>query len=157
MFLMTCRAGAVLDDVRFVKAVFLMTSLAFAIDRFYGDAVTKTIAYHLGKFPGGDVAVVTLGAVVPELCVTRRNFAGVKESFATVLLKKPDRDQSAKDREQTDNESRAPPGVKSAIITEIAFVTLGDLFLGAFGHFNSTQQLKPAKRAANLTALSSQA
>jgi len=44
MFLMTRRAGAVLNDVRFVKAVFLMASLAFAIDRFDGDAVTKTIA-----------------------------------------------------------------------------------------------------------------
>jgi hypothetical protein len=44
MFLMTRRAGAVLNDVRFVKAVLLMTSLAFAIDRFDGDAVTKTIA-----------------------------------------------------------------------------------------------------------------
>jgi len=44
MFLMTRRAGAVLNDVRLVKAVFLMASLAFAIDRFDGDAVTKTIA-----------------------------------------------------------------------------------------------------------------
>src|SRR5438876_9804127 len=44
MFLMTRRAGTALNDVRFVKAVFLMTSLAFAIDRFDGDAVTKTIA-----------------------------------------------------------------------------------------------------------------
>jgi len=40
-----------------------------------------------------------LGAVVRELGVTGRNFAGVKKSFAAVLLKKPDRDQSAKDRE----------------------------------------------------------
>jgi hypothetical protein len=44
MFLVTRRAGAVLDDVRFVKTVLLVTSLAFAIDRFDGDAVAKAIA-----------------------------------------------------------------------------------------------------------------
>jgi hypothetical protein len=49
--------------------------------------------------------------------------------------------------------------MEPAVISEIAFVTLGDLLLRAsrFGHFNSTRQLKPVKAAASLTALSSQA
>src|ERR1700731_1595463 len=98
MFLVTGRAGSILDDVGFVKAVLLMTSLAFAIDRFDGDAVAKTIAQDGGKFSGDGIAVVTLGAIIGELRVTRRNLAGIKKSFATVLLKKPDREQTAKDR-----------------------------------------------------------
>jgi len=70
MFLMTRRAGAVLNDVRFVKAVLLVTALTFAIDRFDGDAVAKTIAQHRAEFSGGDIAIVTLRAVIGELRVT---------------------------------------------------------------------------------------
>ena len=47
MFLMARRAGAVLNDVRFVKAVFLMTSLAFAIDRFDGRSEPFTWLYRI--------------------------------------------------------------------------------------------------------------
>jgi hypothetical protein len=44
MFLVTGRAGTILNDVGFVKTVLLVTSLAFAVYRFDGDAVAKAIA-----------------------------------------------------------------------------------------------------------------
>ena len=81
-----------MDDVGFVEAVFLVTSLAFAIDCFDSDAVAKTIAQHPRKFPSGDIAVVTLGAVVGELGVTSRDFAGIKKSFAAATWKKENRE-----------------------------------------------------------------
>jgi len=97
MFLVTRRTRTTLNDVGFVKTVFLVTSLAFAIDRFDGDAVAKTIAQHVSKFSGDGIAVVTLGAVVGELRVTRRDFAGIKKSFAAGFLNNPDGEQATED------------------------------------------------------------
>jgi hypothetical protein len=98
MLLVAGRAGTIFHHVRFVEAVLLVTSFAFPIDCFDGDAVAKTIAQDGRKFPGGDIAVVTLGAVVGELRVTRRDFASIEKSFAPVLLKKQDGKESAEDR-----------------------------------------------------------
>jgi hypothetical protein len=98
MFLVTGRAGTILKDGRFVKTVLLMTRLALAVDRFDRDAVAKTIAQHLSKFSGDRIGIVTLGAVVGELCVTRRDFTGIEKSLAAMLLKKPNREQTAGDR-----------------------------------------------------------
>ena len=120
-----------MNDVRFVKAVLLVTALTFPIDRFDGDTVAKTIAQNFAKFPSDGIPVVTLGTVVGELCVTRRNFAGGKKSFAAAMWEKKNRKQAAEDRQQADDESRPPPGMKPAVITEVAFVTLGDLLLRA--------------------------
>ena len=44
MLLMADRTRTVLDDVRFMKGVLLMTDFAFAIDRFHGDAIVKTVS-----------------------------------------------------------------------------------------------------------------
>ena len=43
VFLMTCRAGAVLHHIRLVQRVLRMTRLASAIDRLEGDAVLKAV------------------------------------------------------------------------------------------------------------------
>ena len=131
MLLMACRARPILNDVRFMRAVLLVAALAFAIDRFDGDAVSKTIAQHFAKFPSGDVAVVALSAVVSELGVTGRNVSGVKKCLAAATRKKKNREQTAEDRQQADDQPCPPPGMKATVITEIAFVTLGDLLLRA--------------------------
>src|SRR5438477_5337316 len=99
MFLVARRAGLVLHHVRFVKTVLLMAGLAFAIDRFNGDAVAKTIAQHCAKFSGGDIAIVAFRAVVGELRVARRNLSGVEKSFAVATWEKKNREQSAEDRQ----------------------------------------------------------
>ena len=140
-----------MNDVRFVKTVFLVTALTFPIDRFDGDTVAKTIAQNFAKFPSDGIAVVTLGTVVGELCVTRRNFTGIKKSFAAATREEKNRKQAAEDRQQTDDKSGAPPGMKAAVITEVAFVTLGDLLLrsGRLGHV--TLQARELNASANLT------
>lgn len=71
MFLVTGRAGSILNDVRFVKAVLLVTTLAFAINRFDGDSVVKTIADHFGKLSANRGAIVALRAIVLELRMRR--------------------------------------------------------------------------------------
>jgi len=141
-----------LNDVRFVKAVLLVTALTFPIDRFRGDTVAKTIAQNFAKFSGDGIAVVTLGTVTGELRVTRRNFTGIKKSFAPATWEKKNRKQAAEDRQQTDDKSRAPPGMKPAVITEVAFVTLGDLLLrsGRLGHV--TPRTRNSNMCANVTA-----
>jgi len=61
--------------------------------------VAKTIAQNFAKFPSDGIPVVTLGTVVGELCVTRRNFAGGKKSFAAATWEKKNCEQSAEDRQ----------------------------------------------------------
>ena len=96
---MTGRARSILDNVRFVKAVLRVTAFAFAIDLSHGDAVAEAIAQHLAKFPGGHITVVTLGAVIGEIRVTRRDLASIEKSFAAATGKKENRKQAAEDRQ----------------------------------------------------------
>ena len=97
MFLVTRRAGTILDHVRFVKAVLLMTTLAFPIDRFDRNAVPKPIAQDLRKFPASCGGIVTFRAIVGELRVRSRDFPGVKKSFASAAREKKNREKSAED------------------------------------------------------------
>jgi hypothetical protein len=133
MFLMTRRARTVLDNVRFVKTVLLVTILAFAIDRLDGYAIAKTIAQRLGKFFGRGARIVTFLAIIRELGVRGRYFAGVKKSFLSPAREKKNRQQTAQNCEQTDQKPCPSPRMKPTIITEVTFVTLGDLLLRATG------------------------
>ena len=99
MFLVARRAGLVLNHVRFVEAVLLMAGLAFAIDRFNGNAIAKTIPQNFAKFSSNDIAIVAFRAVVGELRVARRNLAGVEKCFAAATWEKKNREQSAEDRQ----------------------------------------------------------
>ena len=128
---MADRTRTVLDDVRFMKGVLLMTDFAFAIDRIHGDAIVKTVSQSFAKACASRRSLVAFCAIVGEFGMRGRDFARVEKSFATVIAEEKDRDQSAKDRQQTNDEPRTPPGVKAAVVTEIAFVALGDLFLRA--------------------------
>lgn len=67
MLLVTRGAGTILHHVRFVKAVLLMTRLAFAINRFDRDTVTKPVPQDFAEFSASNRAVMTLRAVVREL------------------------------------------------------------------------------------------
>lgn len=136
MFLMTRRAGSILNYVRFVKVVLLMTNFTFAIDRFDGDAVAETIAQNFAKLSANGGVLVTFRAIVFELGVRGRDFSGVEKFLRAAVRINENDEQPAKDRQQADDESRAPPGMEPAIVTEIAFVALGDLLLRAtgFGH-----------------------
>ena len=131
MFLVAGRAGTILHHVRLVKAVLLMASLALAVNCFDGNAVTKTIAQNFAELPTGGAWIVTFFAIVRELGVRGRDFAGVKKGLATPAREKKNRDQAAHNSEQTDNQSRPTPRMQPAVVTEIAFVTLGDLLLRA--------------------------
>ena len=133
MFLVTSGTGTILNNVRFMKRVLLVAGLAFAIDRFHGDAVAKSIAEDLAKFPGNDRAIVAFRAIVRELRVSGCNFAGVKKSFATATREEKNREQPAEDCCQTDDQPRPSPGMEPPIVPEIAFVTLGNLLLRATG------------------------
>ena len=133
MLLMACRARPILNDVRFMKAVLLVAALAFAIDRFDGDAVVKTIADHFGKLSANGGIIVAFRAIIGELGVRGRNFAGVEKTFAAAPREQKNREQSAKERCETDNQPRTTPGMEPPVVSEIAFVTLGDLLLRATG------------------------
>lgn len=133
MFLMTGGARSVLDHVGFVEAVLFVTRFAFAIDRLGGGAVSKTLAQHCAEFSGRDVPIMTLGAIVSKVRMRAGNFSGVKKCFASAALKKQNRDQTTEERNQTDNQPCPAPRVEPAIITEVAFVALGDLLLRASG------------------------
>jgi hypothetical protein len=133
MFLVTSGTGRILNNARFMKTMLLVTGLAFAIDRLHGNAVAKTIAEDLAKFPGNDRAVVTFRAIIGELGVRGRNFAGVEKTFAAATRKQKNREQSAEDRCEADNQARATPGMETPVVPEIAFVTLGNLLLRATG------------------------
>ena len=131
MFLMTRRAGTVLRHVRFVKAMFLMAAFAFGIDRFDGNAMSKTIAENFAELSAGGAWIVAFLAVVRELGVRGGDLAGIKKRLPPPTRKKKNRDQSAKNGEQADNQARATPRMEPAVVTEVAFVTLGDLLLRA--------------------------
>src|SRR5690348_8875193 len=72
---------------------------------------------------------MTLCAVVGERCVIARNRTGVEKLLAAVRLKKNDSSNSADDGEEADPVTGAAPEVLLPVITQIAFVALGDLFL----------------------------
>src|SRR5437667_3253470 len=74
---------------------------------------------------------MTTRAVVAERRVIARNFAGVEKLLVAVHLKKNDAGDPADDREEADPVTGATPGMFFVVITEIAFVALGDLFLGS--------------------------
>ena len=74
---------------------------------------------------------MTTRAVVAERSVIARNFAGVEKLLLAVHLKKNDAGDPADDREEADPVTGATPGMFLIVITEIAFVALGDLFLGS--------------------------
>ena len=57
------------------------------------------------------------------------NFPGIEKCLPAVHLKKNDARDPADDREEADPVTRATPGVLLFVITEIAFVALGNLFL----------------------------
>ena len=97
MFLVTRRAGTILGHIRFVKAVLLMTTLAFPIDCFDRNAVPKPIAQDFRKLPTGCGGIVTFCAIVGELRVRSRDFPGVKKSIASAAREKKNREKSAKD------------------------------------------------------------
>lgn len=59
----------------------------------------------------------------------RGNFPGVEKSFPAARLKKDDADDSTDDREKADPRTRTPPRVQPIVITEVAFVALGNLLL----------------------------
>src|SRR5438270_12739876 len=100
MLLMACRARPVLNNVRLMKAVLLVTAFAFAIDRFDGDAVVKTVADHFGKLSANGGIIVAFRAIVRKLGVGGCDFAGVKKSLVTATRKKKNREQPAEDRDQ---------------------------------------------------------
>ncbi len=72
---------------------------------------------------------MTTRAVVAERRVIARNFAGVEKLLVAVHLKKNDAGDPADDREEADPVTRATPGMLLVVITKIAFVALGNLFL----------------------------
>ena len=72
-------------------------------------------------------------AIVRELGVRGRDFSGVKKTFAPATREKTNREQAAENCEHADDQSRAPPRMQPPVVTEIAFVTLGDLLLRATG------------------------
>ena len=87
VLLMTCRTGAILDNVRFVKTVALMTNLAFAIDRFDANAVAKAIPDSFGKCSSRARAVVAFCAIVCEIRVRGGDRPRVEKNLTTVKLK----------------------------------------------------------------------
>src|ERR1700730_18456199 len=72
---------------------------------------------------------MTLHAIVAERCVITRNLAGVEKLLVAVHLKKNDAREPTDDGDEADPATRATPGMLFVVITEIAFVALGNLFL----------------------------
>lgn len=62
-----------------------------------------------------------------------RNLSGIEKLLRPAFGVNENGDQPAEDRQQRHDESRAPPWVKLSVVTEIAFVTLGNLLLRARG------------------------
>jgi hypothetical protein len=137
MLLMTCRAGAVLNDVRLVQRVLHVTRLTFLIDGRKGDAFAKSIAYHLFEFHECERTarhqgfVVTARTVVAESGMVGGNSTNVEKRFTATHLKNGDANDSADDGQNADQGACPPPRMQPTVIAEIAFVALGDLFLRA--------------------------
>ena len=72
---------------------------------------------------------MALRAVVSKPGVTARDFSGIEEGLTTTRLKKHDTRNSAHNGEEGDPKSRSPPRMLFAVIAEIGFVALGNLFL----------------------------
>jgi hypothetical protein len=147
MFLMANRTGTVIHHVRFVQIVFsflrcdlrlfLVALLAPPINRSEIDPMMEPVfqdgfEFRESQVIGGDTGFgVTLRAILRDRGVTARNGSGVEEFFVAVPLKKNDAREAAGEREEAGAEARNPPWMLPFVITEIAFVTLGDLLLGA--------------------------
>src|ERR1700704_3415220 len=155
MLLMARGTGTILHDVRFVEGVHLpaqfeMAVLAFFIDQLTpvgGDTVAETVTDDLLEFlrcqlaAGDERFVMTIVAVVRQRSVIGGKRAGVKKFLRRSFVRKPNRGQTAEKENQTDDEARAAPSVQFSVITEIAFVALGDLLLRASrtGHWLSSK------------------
>src|ERR1700693_2425674 len=74
---------------------------------------------------------MTTGAVIAERRVIARNRSGVEKLLVAVDSKKYDTCDSASNGEETDPATGATPGMFLVVITEIAFVALGNLLLGS--------------------------
>jgi len=74
---------------------------------------------------------MALRAIVSESRVRRGNFPRVEKRFMAALLKNDDGDDTADNRDPACPQPRSPPRMQSAVVAEVAFVALGDLFLRA--------------------------
>jgi hypothetical protein len=160
VFHMAKGAGTIFDHIRFVQVVLLCRAerrvslvalLAFVIDGAEIDPVVEPVFYDALEFRQREVVphrgglVMTLGAVLLELRVMAGNFTRAEKLLARAPLKNEflvndDGRHAAGEGDEAGSEARHPPGMLPFVITEIAFVALGNLFLGASrsGHgFNS--------------------
>ena len=151
MLLVANRAGAVLDHIRFVQVVFFLRAerrirfvalLAFMIDRTEIDPMVEPVLDDAFEFcrrqvvPRRGVLVMTLGAILLELRMMAGNFSRAEKFFADALLKNEllvndDGRYSAGQGNEARAEARHSPRMLPFVIAEIAFVTLGNLFLGS--------------------------
>lgn len=141
MLLVTRSAGTILDDVRFVEHVPLMTRLTFAIDRLKSEAVMKSVAHNRRQFFSRGGFVMTGRAIVGKPAVRCGNFPGIKKCFATTQLENGDGDDAADERDQAHERARPSPRMQFSVITEIGLVTLGDLFLRATRRGHASKML----------------
>ena len=143
--------GTVLDHVWLVQIIFLheargrmlfVARLALAVDRREIEAAMEPIAHHGFEFGKRTVArehralVVTAGAILRIGRVVTRNRAGAEEFFADAFLRQEplendDAHDAADNGEEAGAPARHPPGMLLLVITEVAFVALGDLLLGS--------------------------
>ena len=151
VFHMADGTGTVLDDVWLVQIKFLrdahgrmlfVARLAFAIDRSEIEAAMKPVAhdgFELGKRMVARehrALVVTACAILRIRRVAARNRSCAEEFFAGALLRNEllvndDARDAAGNGDEAGEPARHAPGMLPFVITEIAFVALGDLFLGA--------------------------
>jgi len=95
---------------------------------------------------------VAFRAIVAELGVRGRDFAGVEKTFVPATREKTNREQAAENCEQADDQSRASPRMQAPVVTEIAFVTLGDLLLRATGFRHVNAAIRSLSARENLNA-----
>lgn len=134
MFLVAGGARPILNHIRFMECVLFVARFALSIDRLERDAPPKAIGQRRSHTPGKCCAlVVARTAVLSDRGVTRGNFPGVEKRFAPAFLESKNCDQSADDGERADDDTRATPRMQITIVTEVAFVALGDLLLRASG------------------------
>lgn len=103
MFLMTRRAGAILDHAGLVEIMLLVATLAFSIDGIEGDTVLKALFQDGPKFLSCERAVrglrfvMTLRAVVGEAGVIARDLPDVEKRFAAEFVKQPNSGEPSED------------------------------------------------------------
>ena len=137
---------------RFERRLPFVAILAVAIDRREIDPVVEPVLYDVLEFrrrqvvPHRGILVMTLGAVLFELCVMTGNLSRAEKFLANPLLKnellkKDDARDAAGDRKEAGAPTRNPPRMLPLVITEIAFVALGNLFLGASGRSHDPRSI----------------